>query len=41
MNSAARDLLAPGAKTTLAIHCHQTVGGQNIDIGFVNVTGDR
>ncbi|SPE58624.1 conserved exported hypothetical protein [Verrucomicrobia bacterium] len=35
----ARSLLQPGAKVTLAVHCHQTVGGQNVDVGLVNVAG--
>ena len=34
---AALALLKPGATFTLAVHCHQTVGGQNIDVGMVNV----
>jgi hypothetical protein len=33
----ARELLQPGAKVLLAVHCHQTTGGQNIDVGLVNV----
>ena len=34
---AALALLKPGATFTLAVHCHQTEGGQNIDVGMVNV----
>jgi len=33
----ARELLQPGAKVLVAVHCHQTEGGQNIDVGLVNV----
>jgi hypothetical protein len=30
-------LLRPGATVTLAVHCHQTFGGQNVDVALANV----
>jgi hypothetical protein len=33
----AQALLTPGAKLTLAVHCHQTTGGQGVDVGLASV----
>jgi hypothetical protein len=33
----ARKLLKPGATLTVAAHCHQTTGGQGVDVGFAKV----
>ena len=38
INPAAKVLLKPGARVLLAVHCHQTGGGQNVDVGIANVT---
>ncbi len=35
---AARALLKTGAKIVMAVHCHQTSGGQGVDVGLVKVT---
>ncbi len=37
MSAEGRAMLKPGATVTIAAHCHQTVGGQGIDIGIVDV----
>ena len=33
----ARKWLTPGKKIVLAVHCHQTGGGQGVDVGLVDV----
>ena len=38
MRPAARVLLKPGRTLTLAVHCHQTTGGQGVDVGIVDLT---
>jgi hypothetical protein len=34
ISAAALHELRPGAAITLAVHCHQTTGGQGVDVGF-------
>jgi hypothetical protein len=41
IRSAAKTLLIPGAKITLAVHCHQTKGGQGVDVGLVEVVDSQ
>ena len=37
----AKKQLKPGEKFTLAVHCHQTVGGQGVDVGLAEVVEPR
>jgi hypothetical protein len=37
INEAARARLKPGARVVLAAHCHQTGGGQGLDVGLVDI----
>ena len=37
ISDAAKKRLTPGAKVLVAAHCHQTLGGQGIDVGLVDL----
>ncbi len=36
ISDTAKKLLQPGAKITLAVKCHQTTGGQGVDVGLIS-----
>jgi hypothetical protein len=38
ISATAMKLLQPGATITLAVKCHQTEGGQGVDVGLINAT---
>jgi hypothetical protein len=37
ISSSARGFLQPGAQITLAVHCHQYGGGQDVDVGLAEM----
>ena len=38
INKDALASIKPGEKVTIAVHCHQTTGGQGVDVGMVKAT---
>ena len=41
LRPAAAGLLKPGAKLLIAVHCHQTLGGQGVDVGIIDVEEEK
>ena len=41
ISARAKTLLKPGAQIVLSAHCHQTTGGQGVDVGIAEVTEAR
>jgi hypothetical protein len=41
ISATAKAMLRPGARVLLAVHCHQTGGGQNVDVGIASVSETR
>jgi len=37
ISAAAKAVLKPGARIVLTVHCHQTTGGQGVDVGLVRI----
>ena len=41
MSSAAKAALIPGGENAMAVHCHQTSGGQYIDVGIATMRAEQ